>query len=217
MLLSFAAMSCSRPAGAADALPVPKEDIPKPQATEERAAIFAGGCFWCVEAVFQQLDGVKTVVSGYSGGAKETATYEQVCRGDTGHAEAIRITYDPTKITYGTLLRVFFSTHNPMTLNQQGPDHGTQYRSAIFYANDQEKHVAQAYIAQLTEAKSFEKPIVTKLEEFKAFYPAEEYHQDFVDKNPDHPYIQRYALPKVKKTCELFRDLVKQPKKDEAK
>jgi peptide-methionine (S)-S-oxide reductase len=217
MLLSFAALSCSRPAGASDALPLPKEDIPAPKESQERSTVFAGGCFWCTEAVFQQLDGVKSVVSGYSGGARETATYKLVCGGDTGHAEVIRITYDPTKISYGTLLRVFFSTHNPMTLNQQDPDHGTQYRSAIFYANDPEKQVAQAYIKQLTEAGSFDKPIVTTLEELKAFYPAEEYHQDFADKNPDHPYIQRYALSKVKKTCEMFRDLTKPPNTGESK
>ncbi len=217
MSLALAAASGDHRAKAADALPQPKQDIATPRDAAERAAIFAGGCFWCTEAVFQELKGVKSVVSGYSGGARETANYKRVCEGDTGHAEVIRITYDPTKISYGQLLRVFFNTHNPTTLNQQGPDHGTQYRSAIFYADDEEKRVAQAYIQQLTEAKVFEKPIVTSLEPFKAFYPAEDYHQDFADKNPDHPYIQRYAAPKVKKTCELFPGQVRSSRKAETK
>ena len=140
---------------------------------------------------------------------KETANYKTVCTGTTGHAEAIRITYDPHKITYGELLRVFFTTHNPTTKNRQNYDEGTQYRSAIFYANDDEKRVAEAYIKQLTDAKVFDKPIVTTLEPSTGFYVAEDYHQDYAHKNPDNPYIQRWALPKVDKLLSHFKDEVK--------
>jgi peptide-methionine (S)-S-oxide reductase len=163
-----------------DVLPAPKIDVPKTEAGQTRQAVFAGGCFWCTEAVFEQLEGVTEVTSGYSGGDADTANYKAVCTGQTGHAEAIRITYDPAKLTFGELLRVHFATHDPTTLNRQGADKGTQYRSAIFYADDEEKHVAEAYIRQLDEAKVFSSPIVTTLEPLAAFYPAEEYHQDYV-------------------------------------
>lgn len=180
-------------------LPAAAKDAPLAEAPGTATAVFAGGCFWCTEAVFQELDGVSEVVSGYSGGEASTANYEAVCSGETGHAEAIRITYDPSKLTYGQLLRIFFATHDPTTLNRQNYDVGTQYRSAIFYDGDLQKEVAEAYIRQLTEAKAFKRPIVTVLEPFKAFYAAEDYHQDFADKNPLHPYIRAWAKPKVDK------------------
>lgn len=168
-------------------------------------AIFAGGCFWGVQGVFQHVKGVKNAVSGYAGGAANTADYELVSGGDTGHAEAVQITYDPTQVSYGTLLQIFFSVaHNPTQLNRQGPDHGTQYRSAIFPTNTEQQKVAQAYIAQLQAAKSFSKPIVTTLEEHASFYPAEDYHQDFLTENPNHPYIVVNDLPKVANLKEVF-------------
>lgn len=179
-------------------------------ATEKIAtAIFAGGCFWCTEAVFEQLEGVIDAESGYSGGTEQTANYERVSMGNTGHAEAIRIKYDPSKIGYEKLLDIFFDTHDPTQLNHQGADHGTQYRSAIFYANDTEKQVAEAKIKQLTAAKTFPKPIVTTLEPLKAFYPAEDYHQDYARNNPFQPYIQALAIPKACKVREKHPELIK--------
>jgi peptide methionine sulfoxide reductase msrA/msrB len=172
-------------------------------------AVFAGGCFWCVEAVFEELEGVYEVTSGYSGGEAATANYEAVCTGTTGHAEAVRIGYDPSRISYVTLLKVHFATHDPTTLNRQGNDVGPQYRSAIFFANDKEKQLAEAFIADLTAAKAFPKPIVTTLETLKAFYPAEPYHQDYVCRNPAQPYVNSVALPKVEKLREKFGDLLK--------
>jgi peptide-methionine (S)-S-oxide reductase len=203
--------ACERPAHAAGDLPKPPADLTLPAEQTEATAVFAGGCFWCTEAVFEPLAGVSDVTSGYSGGAKETANYKAVCNGDTGHAEAIRITYDPRKITYGSLLRVFFSTHNPTTKDQQNYDRGTQYRSAIFYQSDDEKRVAEAYIKQLDDAHAFPARIVTTLEPFKAFYPAEDYHQDFARKNPNQGYVRQWALPKVEKVLTHFKDQVKKP------
>lgn len=176
---------------------------------ETAEAVFAGGCFWCVEAVFRQLDGVIEAVSGYSGGTASTANYKAVMTKRTGHAEAVKIVYDPEKISYEQLLRVHFATHDPTTLNRQGPDVGPQYRSAIFYADQQEREIAAAFIADLNEAKVFPSRIVTKLEPLKAFYPAEDYHQDFVVCNPQHPYVLNVALPKVEKVRREFADLVK--------
>jgi peptide methionine sulfoxide reductase msrA/msrB len=174
----------------------------KASATKEKGmtetAIFAGGCFWCTEAAFQQLRGVSDVESGYAGGRANTATYEQVSTGSTGHAEAIRITYDPQKITYDQLLMVFFDAHDPTTLNRQGPDVGSQYRSAIFYENDEQKKAAEAKIHELTEKKAYgSRRIVTKLEPLTAFYPAEAYHQDFVLNNPLQPYVRGHSIPKA--------------------
>lgn len=209
LVLSFAALSCDRPTYGAGDLPKPKADLPTTQPAPQKA-VFAGGCFWCTEAVFQELKGVSDVVSGYAGGSKETANYERVSGGDTKHAEAIQITYDPSQISYGELLRVFFATHDPTTKDRQGPDSGTQYRSAIFYANDEQKKVAEAYIAQLEEAKAFApKKIVTTLEPLDQFYPAEKYHQDFSSINPSHPYIRQWALPKVDKVKKSFPEQVK--------
>jgi peptide methionine sulfoxide reductase msrA/msrB len=174
----------------------------KPAATKEKGmnetAVFAGGCFWCTEAAFQQLRGVSDVESGYSGGRASTATYEQVSLGNTGHAEAIRVTYDPDKITYDQLLTVFFDAHDPTTLNRQGPDVGSQYRSAIFYENDEQKKAAEAKIHELTEKKAYgNRRVVTKLEHLDAFYSAEAYHQDFVVNNPFQPYVRGHSLPKA--------------------
>jgi len=186
--------------------PHPKIDLDQ-SGVKEAQAIFAGGCFWCTEAVFEQLAGVSDVYSGYAGGSKETANYKRVCEGDTGHAEVIRITYDPSKISYGQLMRVFFATHDPTQLNRQGNDVGTQYRSAIFYQSEEEKKVAQAYIKQLEEAGLFRSRIVTTLEPLKEFFPAERYHQDYARNNPLQPYIQFHALPNAAKVEQMFPEL----------
>jgi peptide-methionine (S)-S-oxide reductase len=207
-LTSIFGLACEKPAQAAGDLPKPAIDIATKDAADQ-TAVFAGGCFWCTEAVFEKLAGVKDVVSGYAGGTKETAKYEVVSSGATTHAEAIQITYDPSKISYGELLRVFFTTHNPTTKDAQGPDHGRQYRSAVFYQNEEQKKVAQAYIKQLDAAKAFDQPIVTTLEPLTAFYPAEDYHQDYVKKHPDNGYVVRFALPKVQKVMDHFKDEVK--------
>jgi methionine-S-sulfoxide reductase len=174
-----------------------------------KTAVLAGGCFWCTEAAFEQLAGVSDVKSGYAGGTRETANYRAVCGGDTGHAEAIRITYDPAKISYEQLLDVFFDAHDPTQLNRQGADAGTQYRSAIFFTSDDEKHAAEAKIAALTAAKKFPRPIVTTLEPLGEFFPAEDYHQDYARLNPDQPYIQGVSLPKVCKVREKHADLIR--------
>jgi peptide methionine sulfoxide reductase msrA/msrB len=171
-------------------------------------AVFAGGCFWCTEAAFEQLDGVLDVESGYAGGAPETANYKRVCNGDTGHAEAIRITYDPQRISFERLLDVFFDAHDPTQVNRQGGDIGTQYRSAIFFANEAEKQKAQSKIRQLTEAGDFSRPIATTLEPLKTFYLAEDYHQDYARHHPDEPYIQYHAIPKACKIREKHGDLI---------
>lgn len=194
---------------AASQFPDPAIDVPK--ATGEQTAVFAGGCFWCTEAVFEQFAGVKKVVSGYSGGTAQTAHYETVGAGKTDHAEAIQITYDPARITYGQLLKILFSVaHDPTQVNRQGPDWGRQYRSAIFYANDDQKRVAQAYIQQLNQAKVFSKPIATEVAPLTAFYPAEGYHQDYVVHNPGNPYVATNAIPKVEKAKKLYPGLLKQ-------
>jgi peptide-methionine (S)-S-oxide reductase len=174
-------------------------------------AVVAGGCFWCIDGVFRQMNGVTTVVSGYAGGTKETADYDTVCTGATDHAEAVKITYDPTKITYGQLLRVLFTVIDPTTKNRQGPDSGTQYRSAIFYETEDQKNVAQAYIKQLDATKLFPQPIVTTLEPLKpdAFYPAEAYHQNYVACHLNNPYVQYESLPKIAKAREEFPDRIK--------
>jgi methionine-S-sulfoxide reductase len=172
-------------------------------------AVLAGGCFWCTEAAFEQLQGVLDVQSGYAGGAKETADYRSVCSGTTGHAEVIRITYDLAKISYDKLLDVFFDAHDPTQLNRQGNDTGTQYRSAIFYASEEEKRAAEAKIRELTERKRFPKPIVTTLEPLTAFYPAEDYHQDYARLNPEQPYIQSVSFPKVCKVREKHAGLIR--------
>jgi peptide-methionine (S)-S-oxide reductase len=198
-------------AAAADkALPDPAIDVEK-GAAGKKTAVFAGGCFWCTEVVFEQLAGVDKVVSGYAGGTAETAHYKVVSAGKTDHAEVIEITYDPAKISYGQLLKVFFgAAHDPTQLNRQGPDWGRQYRSAIFYADADQKRVAEAYIKQLDAAKIFGKPVVTEVVSLQKIYPAEGYHQDFVKRNPQHPYVVQNALPKVDKVRRDFSNLIKQ-------
>ncbi|MDP2033294.1 MAG: peptide-methionine (S)-S-oxide reductase MsrA [Polaromonas sp.] len=161
-------------------------------------AVFAGGCFWGVQAVFQHTRGVLNAVSGYSGGARETATYSSIGTGRTGHAEAVEVSYDPKQVSYGQLLQIYFSVaHDPTQLNRQGPDTGTQYRSAIFYRTDSQKQVAERYIAQLDAAQVYPRKIVTQLTPLTAFYPAEAYHQDYATRHPNSPYIRRFDLPKI--------------------
>ena len=179
-------------------------------ATGKQTAVLAGGCFWCVEAVFQQIQGVEKIVSGYSGGDAASAHYEIVSTGKTGHAESVQITYDPRKISYGQVLKVFFDVaHNPTQLNRQGPDSGPQYRSAIFYSDPEQKKIAEAYIKQLDEAKVFRSPIVTQVVPLKAFYPAEEHHQNFCNRNPQNPYVRGVAMPKVEKVKQKVPELAK--------
>jgi peptide-methionine (S)-S-oxide reductase len=185
------------PVGAAP-LPTPAVDVPATAAKGPQTAVFAGGCFWGVEAVFRHVKGVSSAVSGYAGGTAKTANYETVSSGATGHAESVQVTYDPVQVSYGQLLKVFFSVaHDPTQLNRQGPDSGTQYRSAIFYLNDDQKRVASAYVEQLNAAKAFSKPIATQIVTLPAFYPAEAYHQDYVARHPTEPYVAYNDLPKV--------------------
>jgi peptide-methionine (S)-S-oxide reductase len=189
-------------------IPEPATDIKG--AAGRQTAVLAGGCFWCTEAVFEGLAGVEKVVSGYAGGDAKTAHYDLVSAGSSKHAEAIEITYDPAKISYGTLLKVFFAVaHDPTTKDRQGPDWGRQYRSAIFYKDAEEKRVAEAYIRQLDAAKAFGRPIVTEVGALEKFYPAEEYHQDFVKRNPSHGYVRVNALPKLAKLKTQFPALLK--------
>jgi peptide-methionine (S)-S-oxide reductase len=179
-------------------LPAPKMDDPIAASKSAQTAVVAGGCFWGIQAVFEHVRGVISATSGYAGGAANTAQYEVVSTGETGHAESVKIVYDPSQITYGQLLRVFFSVaHDPTQLNRQGPDVGSQYRSVLFYANDEQKQIAEAYIAQLTQAKIFSRPIVTQVVPLKVFYPAEAYHQDYAAHHPDNPYIVYNDAPKV--------------------
>jgi peptide-methionine (S)-S-oxide reductase len=186
-------------------IPAPQQQIT--EAGPLAKAVFAGGCFWGVQGVFQHVTGVTRAVSGYSGGAAETATYEQTGSGTTGHAEAVEVTYDPSVISYGELMHIYFSVaHNPTQLNYQGPDHGTQYRSTIFPLNAEQEQAAEAYIAQLDDAGAFEAPIATTIEEFKGFYPAEQYHQDFLTLNPTWPYIVVHDLPKLDALKDIFPD-----------
>lgn len=184
--------------------------------TGEKSIVFAGGCFWGVEAVFQHVKGVKDAVSGYAGGDAATAHYDMVSRGNTNHAEAVKITYDPSVITPGQLMKVFFSVaHDPTQLNYQGPDHGTQYRSHIFFTDEQQRDIAQGYIAQLDAAKIFSGPVVTRVDALDKFYAAEEYHQDFARKNPNHRYIVTHDAPKVlalkKNLLDLYVDQENSP------
>jgi peptide-methionine (S)-S-oxide reductase len=205
--LMLAGVTACTPASAASdgmKLPAPAVDTVAP-AHNEATAVFAGGCFWGIEAVFEHVKGVHKVVAGYSGGSADTASYEQVSTGDTGHAESVRVQFDPKQVSYGTLLQVFFSVAlDPTELNRQGPDTGTQYRSAIFYGNDEQKRIATNYIAQLTAAKAFPAPIVTQVVPLKAFYPAEAYHQHYFSEHPGNPYIVINDAPKVAHLQQLF-------------
>jgi peptide-methionine (S)-S-oxide reductase len=190
---------------AEDAVVIPPAAIDEPSVPGTETAVFAGGCFWGVQGVFQHVKGVESAVSGYAGGSADTASYEMVGSGRTGHAESVKITYEPSKITYGQLLQVYFSVaHNPTQLNYQGPDRGRQYRSTIFTQNADQKKIAEAYIAELDKAKLFDKMIVTTLEAGKTFYPAEAYHQDFLTRNPTYPYIVYNDLPKIENLKRLF-------------
>jgi peptide-methionine (S)-S-oxide reductase len=208
MVALVGVVSCSAGNRPVTSVPNPAVDATLATAKSEQTAVVAGGCFWGIQAVFQHVKGVIRATSGYSGGVASTAEYELVSNGDTGHAESVKISYDPSQITYGQLLRVFFSVaHDPTQLNRQGPDTGTQYRSSIFYGSDEQKRIAEAYIAQLEKAKLFPHPIVTQVVPLKAFYPAEAYHQDYAAHHPDSPYIVYNDAPKVAHLRQEFPDL----------
>ena len=190
---------------------IPDPPVDVPATPEPQSLVLAGGCFWCVEAVYRLVRGVREVVSGYAGGAADTANYRAVCTGRTGHAEAVKITFDSSMTTCGNLLKIFFTVaHDPTELNRQGNDVGTQYRSAIFYSDRQQHDVAAAYIQKLDGARVFSDAIVTTLEPLEMFYPAEEYHQDYAAMNPQQPYIACVALPKVEKLRAMFPELLKE-------
>jgi peptide-methionine (S)-S-oxide reductase len=198
----------ARTAESATALPAPTIDPPAAATDTSETVVLAGGCFWGVQAVFQHTKGVTQALSGYSGGSKETAEYETVSTGTTGHAESVQVKFDPRQISYGQILQIYFSVaHDPTELNRQGPDTGTQYRSAIFFADPAQQKVAQAYITQLDKAGVFKKPIATKLTPFAAFYPAERYHQDYATLHPENPYIYYNDRPKVENLKRLFPNL----------
>ncbi len=167
-------------------------------------AYFASGCFWCVEAIYESIDGVQEAVSGYSGGDTVDPTYREVSAGTTGHAETVEVIYDPTKVSFETLVKAFFDSHDPTTLNQQGPDHGTQYRSVAFYQTPEEKRIIENYIVQLTKAKAFNNPIVTEIKKFEIFWPAENYHQDFEVRNPFNPYVKGVSKPRLERFKDKF-------------
>jgi peptide-methionine (S)-S-oxide reductase len=196
LTLHFVAVSAAEPA----------------KSSTTQTAVLAGGCFWGVEGVFEHMRGVRKVVSGYSGGESSTATYEKTSTGRTGHAESVQITFDPDEVSYGDILRVFFSVaHDPTQLNRQGPDTGPQYRSAIFYANDAQRDLARSYITELNESGKFPRAIVTRVDPLRGFYPAESYHQDFMAKNPRHPYIVVNDLPKVRELKRLYPEYYREP------
>lgn len=179
---------------------------------ETQTAVLAGGCFWGVEGVFEHMRGVQGVVSGYAGGESSTATYKKVGTGRTGHAESVRITFDPKQVSYGDILRVFFSVaHDPTQLNRQGPDTGPQYRSAIFYANDAQRDLAKSYIAELNKSGKFPRAIVTRVDPLEAFYAAEDYHQDYIAKNPRSPYVLVHDLPKIRELKRLYPEYYREP------
>jgi peptide-methionine (S)-S-oxide reductase len=206
----ISSMACNSATASATKIPDPAVDAPLSTTKGEAVAVLAGGCFWGIEAVFEHVKGVGDVKSGYAGGSAGTASYDKVSRGNTGHAEAVRIAYDPSQISYGQLLKVFFSVaHDPTELNRQGPDTGTQYRSAIFYTSDEQKRIAQAYIEQLNQAKAFSRNIVTELAPLDAFHEAEAYHQDYLAHHPNEPYIVINDIPKVENLRKEFPALYK--------
>jgi len=205
---AFRSLSARPPASPFVAMPGPAVDAPLASATAQETAVFAGGCFWGMQAVFEQVRGVNEVVSGYSGGFLKSPSYEAVSLGLTGHAESVRVTFDPSQVSYGQLLMVYFSAaHDPTQWNRQGPDTGSQYRSAIFYASEEQKRIAEAYIAQLTVARVYSRPIVTKVEKLEAFYPAEAYHQDYVKNYPGSSYVVMNDLPKLARLKQDFPNL----------
>jgi peptide-methionine (S)-S-oxide reductase len=222
-LLSLITVACAVPrsivpSSIANSTPVivagmkidPPIDLPTNKATESQTIILAGGCFWGVEAVFEQLKGVSNVVSGFSGGTAETANYEAVSNGTTGHAEAVKITYNPQQISLGKLLKIYFLiAHDPTQVNRQEPDEGTQYRSAIFFDSPEQQQVAKAYIDRLNKAKIFPQPIATQLVPLTKFYAAEEYHQNFIDRNPNYPYVVAHDRPKLSLLRQQFPNLIK--------
>ena len=186
-----------------------KSEMDSTQNMNLETATFGGGCFWCTEAIYERVEGVKSVVSGYAGGTVKNPTYEQVCTGTTGHAEATEITYDPKVVSYDDLLEIFFKTHDPTSLNRQGADVGTQYRSVIFYHNDEQKKKAEYYKTELDKSGAWDKPIVTQIVPFTNFYPAEDYHQDYFAKNPNQGYCAYVIGPKVEKFEKVFKDKLK--------
>lgn len=215
----FVAVACSRVNNSIETVAAesknqsadsPPKALPTPaiNAKGEQTAVFAGGCFWGLEAVFEHVKGVSDVTSGYSGGTEKTADYETVSTGETGHAESVKITFDPSQVSYQQLLKVYFTVaHDPTELNRQGPDTGTQYRSSIFYANDEQKQTAENFIAQLTKSKTFSRPIVTKVVPLEAFYKAEDYHQNYLVQHPEQPYIVVNDQPKVNNLQKQFPEL----------
>lgn len=208
LTLTASLFGCSAKAASTHPVPPANADIPLAAASGRQTAVFAGGCFWGTQAVFERVKGVIATTVGYSGGSAATATYDQVTTETTGHAESVEVVYDPSRITYGQLLRIFFSVaHDPTQLNRQGPDVGTSYRSAIFYSNADQKRVAEAYIAQLDAAKFFSGPIVTQVVPLKGFYRAEDYHQDYALKNPNDAYIQVCDRPKIAALKQQFPEL----------
>ena len=208
MMLTVVAGAVACRAGSGAAVPSPAVDQPKAAATAKQTAVVAGGCFWGIQAVFQHVKGVLSATSGYAGGSVKNPDYEMVSSGRTGHAESVEIVYDPSQVTYGELLRVFFSVAlDPTEVNRQGPDSGTQYRSVIFYANDEQKHIAEAYIEQLDQAKVFRRKIATQVTPLQAFYPAEGYHQNYATLHPNDPYIFFNDAPKVANLKKEFPEL----------
>jgi peptide-methionine (S)-S-oxide reductase len=208
LALALPLLACT--ASAAPKTPIPAADVDLPPASSpgKQTAVFAGGCFWGTQSVFERVKGVLQTTAGYAGGSQATATYDQVTTETTGHAESVEVVYDPARITYGQLLRIFFSVaHDPTQLNRQGPDVGSSYRSAIFYMNEDQRRIAMAYIAQLDRAKVFNKRIVTQVVPLKGFYRAEDYHQDYALHNPDNPYIMVCDRPKVDALKQQFPDL----------
>ena len=207
-LLTFAAMGCS--ADTKTPIPAPTNDVALAQSPGKQIAVFAGGCFWGTQSVFERVKGVLATTAGYSGGSGATATYDQVSEENTGHAESVRVVYDPSKITYGRLLQIFFSVaHDPTQLNRQGPDVGSSYRSVIFYTSEEQKKISTDYIAQLDAAKVFPRPIVTQVVPLKGFYDAESYHQDYALHNPGNPYIMICDRPKIAALKQQFPELFK--------
>jgi peptide-methionine (S)-S-oxide reductase len=209
--LTLIAGACSQlPAADLAHFPAPAVDQAPATAKGKQTAVLSGGCFWCAEAVFEQLAGVSDVTSGYTGGTADQAHYEMVGSGKTNHAESIRIAFDPAKITYGTILKVFFSVaHDPTTKDRQGPDWGRQYRSAIWFKDAEQEKIARAYIQQLTAAKTFGAPIVTEVSPLKTFYPAEDYHQHYVTNHPSNPYVLANSIPKLEKLKKAYPELLK--------
>jgi peptide-methionine (S)-S-oxide reductase len=211
MFLIGFTFACSTADASSTPLPDPEVDAPLAKVKGEQKAVLAGGCFWGIEAVFEHVKGVSDAKSGYAGGDAASADYRKVSSGTTGHAESVLVTYDPSQITYGRLLKVFFSVaHNPTELNRQGPDRGTQYRSAIFYANEEQKRIAEAYIKQLDRVKVFNQPIVTQVVPLDAFHDAEAYHQDYLAQHPDEPYIVINDMPKVENLKKQMPELYKE-------